>query len=41
VWHGIILHEHLLLVCIFGLAPWAFPIVSSYALEVVWEPAMS
>ena len=41
VWHGVAFHDHMLSVCVFGLAPWAFPVVSSYTLEVVREPAMS
>jgi len=41
VWHGVAFHDHVLSVCIFGLAAWAFPVVSSYVLEVVGEPAVS
>jgi len=41
VWHGVAFHDHMLLVCVFGPAPWAFPVVSSYMLEVVRKPAMS
>jgi len=41
MWHGIAFHDQVLSVCVIGTAPRAFSIVSSYALEVLWELAMS
>ena len=41
VWHGVVPHDQVLSVCIIGTAPQALPIVSSYAFEVLGEPAMS
>jgi len=39
--HGIALHDQVLSVCVIGAAPRTLFVVSSYALQVMGEPAMS
>jgi len=41
VWHGVILHDHVLSIRVVYSTPGAFSIVVAMALEVVGEPAMS
>ena len=41
MWHGITFHDHVVSVRVFGLTLWAFPIVSPYTFEVMWELAVS